>query len=84
MQRVKVANIPLAFLEPTIAKWMDTEMHASDMQKGFVWFPAFIPHVLGVFITVTLANKYFRFQWFYGAVGLSFIAIELDVSLVSF
>ena len=72
-----VANIPLAFLEPTIAKWMDgPPMYASASQKGFVWLPAFGPHVLGVFVTVVLANKYFRFQWFYGAVGLTFIAIS--------
>ena len=72
-----MANIPLAFLEPTIAKWMDgPPMYASDSQKGLVWLPAFGPHVLGVFVTVVLANKYFRFQWFYGAVGLTFIAIS--------
>lgn len=72
-----MANIPLAFLEPTIAKWMDgPPMYASDSQKGFVWLPAFGPHVLGVAVTVVLAAKYFRFQWFYGAVGLTFIAIS--------
>ena len=74
---ISVANIPLAFLEPTIAKWMDgPPMYASDSQKGFVWLPAFGPHVLGVAVTVVLAAKYFRFQWFYGAVGLTFIAIS--------
>lgn len=88
----KVANIPLAFLEPTISKWMENVMDATPFQKGFgghhsmlinfltlklsVWFPAFIPHVCGVMICVALANKYFRFQWFYGAVGLAFIAIS--------
>ena len=51
-------------------------MYASDSQKGFVWLPAFGPHVLGVAVTVVLAAKYFRFQWFYGAVGLTFIAIS--------
>ena len=51
-------------------------MYATASQKGFVWLPAFGPHVLGVFVTVVLANKYFRFQWFYGAVGLTFIAIS--------
>ena len=59
-------------------------MYASASQKGFVWLPAFGPHVLGVFVTVVLAAKYFRFQWFYGAVGLTFIAIStafLPVSL---
>ncbi|CBY37008.1 unnamed protein product, partial [Oikopleura dioica] len=71
-----VANIPLAFLEPTISKWMEDVMDATPFQKGFVWFPAFIPHVCGVMICVALANKYFRFQWFYGAVGLAFIAIS--------
>ena len=77
LNNILVANIPLAFLEPTIAKWMDgPPMYASDSQKGFVWLPAFGPHVLGVAVTVVLAAKYFRFQWFYGAVGLTFIAIS--------
>lgn len=30
-----MANIPLAFLEPTIAKWMEDVMDATPFQKGF-------------------------------------------------
>ena len=59
-------------------------MYASDSQKGFVWLPAFGPHVLGVAVTVVLAAKYFRFQWFYGAVGLTFIAISTAFLPVKF
>ncbi|XP_061646754.1 probable vesicular acetylcholine transporter-A [Phyllopteryx taeniolatus] len=68
-----ICNIPLAFLEPTIAKWMEDTMHSSQWQMGMTWFPAFFPHVLGVFLTVKLAAKYPHLQWFYGAVGMVLI-----------
>jgi len=63
-------NIPLAFLEPTVATWMEETMHASEWEVGMTWFPAFFPHVLGVFLTVTLAERYPHLQWFCGAVGM--------------
>ncbi|XP_012678150.1 probable vesicular acetylcholine transporter-A [Clupea harengus] len=68
-----VCNIPLAFLEPTIANWMTTTMQASEWQVGMAWLPAFFPHVLGVYITVKLAAKYPNLQWFYGALGMVII-----------
>ncbi|XP_077438126.1 putative vesicular acetylcholine transporter-A [Vanacampus margaritifer] len=68
-----ICNIPLAFLEPTIAKWMEETMQASQWEIGMTWFPAFFPHVLGVFLTVKLAAKYPHLQWFYGAIGMVFI-----------
>ncbi|XP_063162350.1 vesicular acetylcholine transporter [Candoia aspera] len=66
-------NIPLAFLEPTIANWMSSTMNANEWQMGLAWLPAFFPHVLGVFITVKLADKYPHLQWFYGALGMVII-----------
>ncbi|KAG7228028.1 hypothetical protein INR49_005650 [Caranx melampygus] len=63
-----VCNIPLAFLEPTIANWMETTMHSSQWEMGLTWLPAFFPHVLGVYITVRLAAQHPNLQWFYGAV----------------
>ncbi|MEE6488663.1 hypothetical protein FKM82_015305 [Ascaphus truei] len=63
-------NIPLAFLEPTISNWMKTTMGASESQMGLIWLPAFIPHVLGVYLTVKLAANYPQYQWFYGAIGM--------------
>uniref|UniRef100_A0A8C8RNK3 Solute carrier family 18 member A3 n=1 Tax=Pelusios castaneus TaxID=367368 RepID=A0A8C8RNK3_9SAUR len=66
-------NIPLAFLEPTIATWMKQTMHASEWQMGLTWLPAFFPHVLGVYITVQLAARYPHLQWFYGALGMAII-----------
>ncbi|KAE8591357.1 hypothetical protein XENTR_v10018422 [Xenopus tropicalis] len=66
-------NIPLAFLEPTIANWMKTTMDASEWQMGLTWLPAFFPHVLGVYITVKLAANYPHYQWFYGAIGMVII-----------
>ncbi|XP_034041326.1 probable vesicular acetylcholine transporter-A [Thalassophryne amazonica] len=68
-----ICNIPLAFLEPTIATWMEETMKANQWEIGMTWFPAFFPHVLGVFITVKLAAKYPHLQWFYGAIGMVFI-----------
>uniref|UniRef100_A0A6J0TZN3 Vesicular acetylcholine transporter n=1 Tax=Pogona vitticeps TaxID=103695 RepID=A0A6J0TZN3_9SAUR len=66
-------NIPLAFLEPTIANWMMKTMNANEWEMGLTWLPAFIPHVLGVYVTVKLADKYPHLQWFYGALGMTII-----------
>ncbi|KAM8924524.1 vesicular acetylcholine transporter [Pelodytes ibericus] len=66
-------NIPLAFLEPTIANWMKTTMGATEWQMGLTWLPAFFPHVLGVYLTVKLAANYPQYQWFYGAIGMVII-----------
>ncbi|XP_075384375.1 vesicular acetylcholine transporter [Tenrec ecaudatus] len=63
-------NIPLAFLEPTISTWMKHTMAASEWEMGMVWLPAFLPHVLGVYLTVRLAARYPHLQWLYGALGL--------------
>ncbi|KAM3860172.1 putative vesicular acetylcholine transporter-B [Diretmus argenteus] len=68
-----VCNIPLAFLEPTIANWMETTMHSTKWEMGLTWLPAFFPHVLGVYITVKLASRHPHLQWFYGAVGMVII-----------
>ncbi|XP_028826009.1 probable vesicular acetylcholine transporter-A [Denticeps clupeoides] len=65
-----VCNIPLAFLEPTIANWMERTMHATQWEMGLTWLPAFFPHVLGVYVTVKLAARYPNLQWFYGALGM--------------
>ncbi|XP_053495176.1 probable vesicular acetylcholine transporter-B [Ictalurus furcatus] len=68
-----VCNIPLAFLEPTVANWMETTMHATKWEMGLTWLPSFFPHVLGVYLTVKLAAKYPHLQWFYGALGMVII-----------
>ncbi|XP_077091586.1 putative vesicular acetylcholine transporter-B [Siphateles boraxobius] len=68
-----VCNIPLAFLEPTISRWMESTMNASEWEMGLVWLPAFLPHVLGVYVTVRLAAKFPDLQWFYGALGMVII-----------
>lgn len=66
-------NIPLAFLEPTIANWMEETMNSSQWEIGLTWLPAFFPHILGVYITVKLAAQYPHLQWFYGALGMVII-----------
>ncbi|CAG0914257.1 unnamed protein product [Notodromas monacha] len=65
-----MANVSLAFLEPTISMWMEKEMGASSWEVGMIWLPAFIPHVLGVILTVKLANKYPHRQYIYALIGL--------------
>ena len=32
-----VANVSLAFLEPTISKWMNETMDAEEWQQGLIW-----------------------------------------------
>lgn len=65
-----MANVSLAFLEPTIARWMKETMKADELQIGAVWLPAFVPHVFGVYLTVKLARMYPKHQWLVTAVGL--------------
>ncbi|XP_003466176.1 vesicular acetylcholine transporter [Cavia porcellus] len=69
-------NVPLAFLEPTIATWMKHTLAASEWEMGMVWLPAFVPHVLGVYLTVRLAARYPHLQWLYGALGLAVIGVS--------
>ncbi|XP_070610015.1 vesicular acetylcholine transporter [Erythrolamprus reginae] len=66
-------NIPLAFLEPTVANWMSRTMRATEWQTGLAWLPAFFPHVLGVYLTVRLADRFPHLQWFFGALGMATI-----------
>ena len=65
-----VANINLAFLEPTIALYMKKALNAEEWQIGLVWLPAFFPHVLGVFVTVKLMRAFPKRQWLITAVGI--------------
>ena len=66
-----MANVSLAFLEPTIARWMKETMKSNEFQIGAVWLPAFIPHVFGVYLTVKLAKLFPKHQWLITAIGLT-------------
>lgn len=68
-----VANICLAFLEPTISKWMHETMDAEEWQQGLIWLPAFFPHVAGVILTVHFTKKYPEWTW---ALALGGLALE--------
>ncbi|XP_070545344.1 vesicular acetylcholine transporter-like [Ptychodera flava] len=70
-----MANVSLAFIEPTIAVWMRDTMNARSWQQGIIWLPAFIPHVLGVILTVKLAKRYPHYQWLYALLGLFIIGL---------
>ncbi|CAG7727274.1 unnamed protein product [Allacma fusca] len=66
-----MANVSLAFLEPTISVWMMDTMHVSQWEQGMIWLPAFFPHVLGVVITVKMSKQYPQYQWLMAAGGLA-------------
>lgn len=66
-----MSNVSLAFLEPTISLWMKDRMGADEWEIGFVWLPAFIPHICGVYLTVKLAKTYPQYQWLMAAIGVS-------------
>ncbi|RNA07087.1 Vesicular acetylcholine transporter [Brachionus plicatilis] len=66
-----VANISLAFLEPTIAVWMRNSMNATESQIGSVWLPGFIPHLLGVLFTIWVNKHFPQYQWLLAAGGLA-------------
>ena len=74
-----MANVSLAFLEPTISLWMKDTMAADEWEIGFVWLPAFIPHICGVYLTVRLARNYPSYQWLMAMIG---IAIEGSFCLI--
>ncbi|CAF0786098.1 unnamed protein product [Brachionus calyciflorus] len=66
-----MANVSLAFLEPTIAIWMRNTMNATESQIGSVWLPGFIPHLLGVLFTVWMSKRFPQHQWILAAGGLA-------------
>ena len=66
-----MANVSLAFLEPTISVWMMDTMKVEQWQLGMIWLPAFFPHVLGVVITVRMAARYPQYTWVMAAFGLA-------------
>lgn len=74
-----MANVALAFLEPTISRWMEDTMTSEYWQIGMIWLPAFIPHVLGVIFTVKMAKKYPRLQWAMAAGGLALEGVSCFV-----
>ncbi|KAI5703176.1 vesicular acetylcholine transporter [Diaphorina citri] len=65
-----MANVALAFLEPTISLWIEDNLTTDNWKIGMIWLPAFFPHVFGVVITVKLAKLYPTYQWLMVAVGL--------------
>lgn len=71
-----MANVSLAFIEPTIALWMHDTMDAPEWQIGLIWLPAFLPHLLGVVITVKIAAKHPSKQWLIAAIGLTLEGIS--------
>ncbi|MCP9265381.1 Vesicular acetylcholine transporter [Dirofilaria immitis] len=72
-----MANISLAFLEPTITTWMASAIpDTPSWMVGIIWFPPFFPHVLGVYATVRLMQRYPQKEWLFAAVGLMMEALS--------
>lgn len=65
-----MANVGLAFLEPTITKWMAATMKTPRWMEGMIWLPAFFPHVLGVYVTVKLMGRFPQKEWLFAIIGL--------------
>uniref|UniRef100_A0AC35TZY8 MFS domain-containing protein n=1 Tax=Rhabditophanes sp. KR3021 TaxID=114890 RepID=A0AC35TZY8_9BILA len=75
-----MANISLAFLEPTISNWINATMpDTPDWWYGLVWLPAFFPHVLGVVVTVKIMKYYPQSPWILAAIGLAMEGISCAV-----
>ena len=65
-----MANVSLAFLEPTISVFMMEAMNVQQWQIGMIWLPSFFPQVVGVIFTVKIVRKFPKYQWLIAAVGL--------------
>jgi multidrug resistance protein len=65
-----MANVSLAFLEPTLSIWMVDHLRAEEWQLGLVWLPAFFPYVFGVYSTVRLNHKYPQYKYLVAIGGL--------------
>uniref|UniRef100_A0A0N5BUD0 MFS domain-containing protein n=1 Tax=Strongyloides papillosus TaxID=174720 RepID=A0A0N5BUD0_STREA len=75
-----MANISLAFLEPTITNWITESMpDTPDWMMGIIWLPAFFPHVLGVYVTVQILKCYPHSSWILAAIGLAMEGISCAV-----
>ena len=73
---LSMSNVALAFLEPTMAIWMEDTMQAVSWQTGIIWLPAFFPHVFGVVLTVKLASRAPHHQWLMAAIGMAIIGFS--------
>ncbi|KAI3381840.1 hypothetical protein SNEBB_003581 [Seison nebaliae] len=65
-----MANVSLSFIEPTITVWMRDTMDANPWEMGFIWLPAFFPHVISIYIAIKFCERYPHLQWLLAAVGL--------------
>lgn len=67
-----MANVSLAFLEPTITTWMSEMMpDTPGWLVGVIWLPPFFPHVLGVYVTVKMLRAFPHHTWAIAMVGLA-------------
>uniref|UniRef100_A0A8R1HTP1 MFS domain-containing protein n=1 Tax=Caenorhabditis japonica TaxID=281687 RepID=A0A8R1HTP1_CAEJA len=67
-----MANVSLAFLEPTITTWMSEVMpDTPGWLVGVIWLPPFFPHVLGVYVTVKLLKRFPGQTWSIAMIGLA-------------
>ncbi|KAL7668824.1 hypothetical protein ACOME3_009508 [Neoechinorhynchus agilis] len=67
---LSMSNVSLAFLETTIGSWMRDKLNAKSWQIGFIWFPAILPHWIGVYLTVWLCKYHGTLVWAFAMAGL--------------
>lgn len=71
-----MANVPLAFTEPTIAVWMKETMNSTESEIGFIWLCGFVPHISAVFISIQLIKRFAKYQWLFLMIGLFIEAVS--------
>ena len=71
-----MANVPLAFTEPTIAIWMKKTMNSTESEIGLIWLSGFLPHLFGVYLTVFLIKYFAQHQWLFIGMGLVLEALS--------
>ncbi|TRY59419.1 hypothetical protein DNTS_004320, partial [Danionella cerebrum] len=70
-----VSNVPLAFLEPTVAAWMQRSLGTPEWQAGLVWLPALAPHLLGVWLASHLSAKHPAIRWVLAVLGMLVVGV---------
>jgi hypothetical protein len=77
-----MSNVALAFLEPTIAMWMQGVMNASQWEIGLVWLPSFLPYLKNM-ATLSHVNP---IDWTIcpAAIGPNAYAMEYEMSAIAY
>jgi predicted MFS family arabinose efflux permease len=67
---VVTGNLNLAFLEPTIAMWMESFMDVTEWQIGVVWLPTILAYALGLYVTTQITRFFPQNRWLITLTGM--------------